>query len=114
DVNSRVVVSVQKLNGKPVFTEPAPVQPAWRWYAAGGGALLLIALLLFFWLRRRRDDAVVEEEAERAFAPPLPVEADLPGPPETEAVLRRRQLERLAKEKPDEFAKLLKTWLSEE
>ncbi|MED4833139.1 flagellar M-ring protein FliF, partial [Geobacillus stearothermophilus] len=55
-----------------------------------------------------------EEEEELAFAPPLPVEPDLPEPPETEAVLRRRQLERLAKEKPDEFAKLLKTWLSEE
>lgn len=113
DVNSRVVVSVQKFNGKPTFTEPAPVRPAWWWYAAGGGALLLIALLLFFWLRRRREDEE-EEEEELAFAPPLPVEPDLPEPPETEAALRRRQLERLAKEKPDEFAKLLKTWLSEE
>ncbi|AGT31535.1 flagellar M-ring protein FliF [Geobacillus genomosp. 3] len=112
DVNSRIVVSVQKFNGKPTFTEPAPVRPAWWWYAAGAGALLLIALLLFLWLRRRREDE--GEDEEFVFTPPLPAESELPEPPETEATLRRRQLERLAKEKPDEFAKLLKTWLSEE
>ncbi|MEC5188577.1 flagellar M-ring protein FliF [Geobacillus thermodenitrificans] len=111
DINSRIVVSVQKFNGKPTFTEPDPVRPAWWWYAAGAGALLLIALLLFFWLRRREDE---EEDEEFVFAPPLPAEPELPEPPETEERMRRRQLERLAKEKPDEFAKLLKTWLSEE
>jgi len=112
DINSRIVVSVQKFNGKATFTEPAPIRPAWWWYAAGAGALLLIALLLFFWMRRRREDG--EDEDELVFAPPLPAEPELPEPPETEEKLRRRQLERLAKEKPDEFAKLLKTWLSEE
>ncbi|BBW96691.1 flagellar basal-body MS-ring/collar protein FliF [Geobacillus icigianus] len=111
DINNRIVVSVQKFNGKPTFTETAPARPAWWWYAAGGGALLLIALLLFFWLRRRREDE--EEEEEFPLAPSM-AEPELPEPPETESVMRRRQLERLAKEKPDEFAKLLKTWLSEE
>ncbi|MCG6795214.1 flagellar basal-body MS-ring/collar protein FliF [Geobacillus sp. G4] len=112
DINNRIVVSVQKFNGKPTFTESMPDRPAWWWYAAGAGALLLVALLLFLWLRRRREDE--EEEEEHLFTPPLSTEPDLPEPPETEAALRRRQLERLAKEKPDEFAKLLKTWLSEE
>ena len=30
---------------------------------------------------------------------------------DTEASIRRKQLEKMAKEKPDEFAKLLRTWL---
>ena len=33
---------------------------------------------------------------------------------ETEDTLRRKQLEKMAKEKPEEFAKLLRTWIAEE
>jgi len=33
---------------------------------------------------------------------------------ETETTLRKKQLEKMAKDKPDEFAKLLRTWISEE
>ena len=33
---------------------------------------------------------------------------------ETEATVRRKQLEKMAKEKPEEFAKLLRTWISED
>ena len=33
---------------------------------------------------------------------------------ETEATLRRKQLEEMAKEKPEDFAKLLRTWIAED
>ena len=33
---------------------------------------------------------------------------------ETEDTLRRKQLEKMAKENPEEFAKLLRTWIAEE
>ena len=33
---------------------------------------------------------------------------------ENESTIRRKQLEQLAREKPDEFAKLLRTWISED
>ena len=33
---------------------------------------------------------------------------------ETEGTVRRKQLEKMAKEKPEEFAKLLRTWIAEE
>ena len=33
---------------------------------------------------------------------------------ETEGTIRRKQLEKMAKEKPEEFAKLLRTWIAEE
>jgi flagellar M-ring protein FliF len=33
---------------------------------------------------------------------------------ETEGTVRKKQLEKMAKEKPEDFAKLLRTWISEE
>ena len=33
---------------------------------------------------------------------------------ETEATLRRKQLEKMAKDKPEDFAKLLRTWIADE
>ena len=33
---------------------------------------------------------------------------------ETEGTIRRKQLEKMAKEKPEEFAKLLRTWIAED
>ncbi|CAM5345669.1 Flagellar M-ring protein OS=Lysinibacillus sphaericus OT4b.31 OX=1285586 GN=fliF PE=3 SV=1 [Lysinibacillus sphaericus] len=33
---------------------------------------------------------------------------------ETEATMRRKQLEKMAKEKPDDFAKLLRSWIAED
>ena len=39
---------------------------------------------------------------------------DINNEQETEGTLRRKQLEKMAKEKPEEFAKLLRTWIAEE
>ncbi|MFE7493669.1 hypothetical protein ACFU42_02085, partial [Bacillus velezensis] len=33
---------------------------------------------------------------------------------ETEETVRRKQLEKMAKEKPEDFAKLLRSWLDED
>ena len=40
--------------------------------------------------------------------------ADINSEKETEATLRRKQLEKMAKDKPDDFAKLLRTWIAED
>jgi flagellar M-ring protein FliF len=54
------------------------------------------------------EEYMVEEE-EVVFDVP-----DLNKEKETEASLKRKQLEKLAKEKPDEFAKLLRSWIAED
>jgi len=60
-------------------------------------------------LRSRR--RVVEEDT---FITEEPIKiADVNEEHETETSLRKKQLEKMAKDKPDEFAKLLRTWLSE-
>ena len=39
---------------------------------------------------------------------------DIADEQDSEATIRRKQLEKMAKDKPDEFAKLLRTWISED
>ena len=113
-IESKVVVSVQPFKGKVEMQDIPSSQLPWWIYAAGGLLLAVIALLLFLMIRGRRneeiDDEVYFEEtiSEQIEIPDINEEV------ETEAGIRKKQLEKLAKEKPDEFAKLLRTWLSED
>ncbi|MEK3886979.1 flagellar basal-body MS-ring/collar protein FliF [Bacillus sp. FSL K6-3431] len=111
-VESKVLVSVQPFNGKvEMKTDPKTMMPWWA-FAIGGLLLLVIGLLIFFLLRKRKrteEETIVEED--------IPEPIDIPDLNEevmSEANIRRKQLEKMAKEKPDEFAKLLRTWLTED
>ena len=76
----------------------------------------MIALIgLIFWLVRRRknDDEEYEEEWYETPQEPIKV-ADVNNEKETEETVRRKQLEKMAKDKPEEFAKLLRSWLTED
>ncbi|WLR52336.1 flagellar basal-body MS-ring/collar protein FliF [Bacillus tianshenii] len=111
EMQNKVFVSVQEFNGKVEFEPTQPGIPTWVYIVAGVlGVLLIIGIVLF--IRRRRQAAEeVEEEQELAVAADVP---DLNEEPETEGSARRKQLERLAQEKPEEFAKLLRTWLADD
>ncbi|NNU95109.1 flagellar basal-body MS-ring/collar protein FliF [Anoxybacillus sp. EFIL] len=112
DLQNRVVVSVQPFNGKVQFDEQTSAIPTWAYIVGGGVIVLLLALVVFLWLRKRKkeemDERPLQEEQVAVQIPDVNEEV------ETEATLRRKQLEKLAKEKPEEFAKLLRTWLAEE
>ena len=62
--------------------------------------------------RRQAEEAeqelILEEQQESFNIEDINVEQ------ETEGTLRRKQLEKLAKDKPEEFAKLLRTWIAED
>jgi flagellar M-ring protein FliF len=112
DIENRVVVSVQPFNGKMKFDEQKQTIPLWVYI--GGGVLLAIIIGLLILLLRRRREQDEEEFADFIEQPNVPNIPDVNEEIETEASLRRKQLEKLAKEKPDEFAKLLRTWLAED
>ena len=57
------------------------------------------------------DDSLVEDK--EIFEQPIDI-PDVNESHETESSLRRKQLEKLAKEKPEEFAKLLRSWIGED
>lgn len=78
----------------------------------GIAALALIAGGAYFFIRRRRQqEEMLEDDV------PLPPATEFPSV-NLESVTNesqvRKQLETLAKKKPDEFVNLLRTWLAEE
>ena len=111
-LQDKVVVSVQPFNGKMEFSKESKSVLPWWTYVVGGILLVVIILLIFFILRSRKkeeiEELVYEEKKEAAYIPDIEPKED------TEGSIRRKQLERMAKEKPEEFAKLLRTWLAED
>ncbi|MEM1503311.1 flagellar basal-body MS-ring/collar protein FliF [Domibacillus sp. 8LH] len=105
-LEDKITVSVQELNGKVAFEEEETSSIPWWVYLIGAILLVVIGVLVFMMIRRRREEEEeFEEELEEEIEELLT---------ETESSTRRKQLEKMAKEKPEEFAKLLRTWLSEE
>ncbi|MGE7215532.1 flagellar basal-body MS-ring/collar protein FliF [Priestia koreensis] len=110
-VDSKIALSVQKFNGKQATAASTNATiPLWM-YIVGGSLVVIILLLLFLLFRRRknRETEYIENEEEivEEFSPTL------------DRVLsteqqRRKKLEQLAKDNPEEFAKLLRTWLAED
>ncbi len=109
-INDKVFVSAHSFDGKVVFDDVIDAETP-IWYYIVGGLGLLIIFLIFLLLRKGKKEEVVEETA------PTRVDYDIPDINEdqdSEEKARRRQLEKMAKDKPDEFAKLVRTWLSED
>ncbi|WP_318036219.1 flagellar M-ring protein FliF C-terminal domain-containing protein [Halobacillus amylolyticus] len=115
EVNPEEKVSIvfQEFSGEPNFPEETTGIPVWM-YVTGGVLLLIIAALLWLLFRRRNQ---YEEEEEEVFEE-IPVQQPITVPDieekETESSVRRKQLERMAKEKPEDFAKLLRSWIAED
>ncbi|HEX6922871.1 MAG TPA: flagellar basal-body MS-ring/collar protein FliF [Bacillales bacterium] len=111
EIADKIYVSVQPFNGR-VEVEKKPVSfiPNW-YYVVAGGLLLLIILLILLLLRKKRDTG--KEEIEE-LAESQPAVSDPRDEVEKEETVRRKQLEKMAKEQPEQFAKLLRSWLSEE
>ncbi|WP_088041228.1 flagellar basal-body MS-ring/collar protein FliF [Bacillus sp. EAC] len=109
-VNDKVAVSVTQFKGKePTMSTTQSTIPLWM-YIAGGVLLLIIIILLILLLRKRREDEITVEDLSQ----PIIDVPDINNETETDGTVRRKQLEKLAKEKPEEFAKLLRSWISED
>lgn len=111
-LQEKIVVSVQPFYGKATMaTANNPIIPWWA-YVVGGILLVAIILLVVFIIRSRRveeeESMILGEQSEE-----LKIE-DINDEKETEATLRRKQLEKMAKDKPEDFAKLLRTWIAED
>ena len=112
-IDEKVAVSIQPLYGK--ATEVAnekSVIPWWVWVV--GGILLAVILLLAFFIVRSRKRAKEEEELSILEEQEELIVDDINEEIETEATVRRKQLEKMAKDKPDDFAKLLRSWIAED
>lgn len=112
ELNEKIAVSVQPFNGKNIDLGITTSIIPWWVYVVGGVLLLIIGVLVFMFIRNRRAEVLeteVIEEQQEVFDV-----QDVNDEKETEGTLRRKQLEKMAKEKPEEFAKLLRTWIAED
>lgn len=112
-LGEKVVVSVQQLQGMPdTEQEPTTVIPWWV-YVIAGIFVVAIILLVVYILRSRKKK---QEEAEQAMldAQEELIIDEIPTEDDSEATVRRKQLEKMAKEKPEDFAKLLRSWIADE
>ncbi|WP_126426372.1 flagellar basal-body MS-ring/collar protein FliF [Brevibacillus marinus] len=112
ELDQRISVFERPFDGR-VEVEEASLSP-YILYGVGALALLAAAAVAYLIIRRRRQ---AEQEAEEL--PELPVSQsteipDLEYAEDSDGVVVRKQLEKLARTKPEEFVTLLRTWLAEE
>lgn len=110
-INQRINVFAQAFNGK---QEVVVEGNNWTLIIVSSiaGLLLIVAIVAFIVVRRRRnqeEQAVAETVQTKPFEVP-----ELQYAEEGEEVIVRKQLEKLAGEKPEEFVNLLRTWLADE
>lgn len=113
-IQDRIVVSVQPFNGKVQFDQAPKTTIPWWVYVVGGVLLVVIGILLFLFIRKRKkqdQENALEQLAAEGEEISIP---DVNDEHETESSLRRKQLEKMAKEKPEDFAKLLRTWIADD
>lgn len=106
EINNKVFVLAHSFDGVEVQEEGS----AWTSPLVYGLAAVLLAAVLagaLIWYRRRKAERI--EELEQAQAEPEAPTIDLETVANQNQV--RRQLESLAKRKPEEFVNLLRTWL---
>ena len=115
-ISEKISVTVQPFAGKLDFEEGEERRiPFWIWIAGGlllGISVLLLVLLMY---RRRRASVAGQMATVVTAEKEMPEMAEVPKEePLSESTRRRRQLEKLAEEKPEEFVKLLRSWMAED
>ena len=117
DLQERISVSVHEFNGKPETVPQETKYIPWWVYVIGAALLLALIAVLILYIRNRKKQQQEEElrllEEEQLAEQEIDV-PDVTSEVENEASVKRKQLEKLAKERPDEFAKLLRTWLTKD
>jgi len=110
-IDQRVKVFAQAFNGKQEVVQEGN---SWMPYLIGGaiGLLVIAGIVAFILVRRKRNQ---QADVENVATDTKPFEIpDLEYAEEGEDVIVRKQLEKLANDRPEEFVGLLRTWLADE
>lgn len=114
-ISSKSVISVEKFNGKLQTTPSAAFAiPKWVWFIIGGLVVLILLLLVLFFRRQRQPE---DEEVFDSFANAAKEQREARIPPISDGspeAIKKKQLENMARENPQDFVKLLRTWISED
>lgn len=115
EIARKIAITVQPFNGKiKLQEEPGVAIDSWWFYAIGAALAAGVILLIIMRLHKRRKQEMEEkEEMVESYEPAFDI-PDVNVEHETESTIRKKQLEKMAQEKPEEFAKLLRTWLADD
>ncbi|CAM5185914.1 Flagellar M-ring protein OS=Ureibacillus acetophenoni OX=614649 GN=SAMN05877842_101468 PE=3 SV=1 [Ureibacillus acetophenoni] len=115
DIEEKIVVSVQQFFGNDATPndQATPVIPWWIWVVGGILVIVIVLLVVTLLFAKKRKENEEELELMELQQRELFVD-DINEEKETESTVRRKQLEKMAKEKPEDFAKLLRSWITED
>ncbi|UJL47934.1 flagellar M-ring protein FliF [Virgibacillus sp. NKC19-16] len=103
----------QEFTGNETMPETTAIIPTWL-YVTGAILLAVIIILAFLLLRRRKEEETYVEEPFTTESSPTMEVPEKSEQQDSESVMRRRDLEKMAKDKPEDFAKLLRSWIGED
>lgn len=110
----KISVVFQQFSEQPTYPEGAtPTIPMWL-YIIGAILLVLAILIVLFVLRKRKDEKELDIEDQDIRLDDEVEIADLTDQPLSESEIQLKQLEKLAEDNPEDFAKLLRSWISED
>src|SRR5690625_2515031 len=113
DPEERISIVFQPFNHQPgIEPQTGPGIPIWM-YIVGGILLIAVILLIILLIRQRRGEEESEVEGEPITSSEVE-DLELPTQPDSETDIQKKQIEKMAKEKPEEFAKLLRSWITED
>ncbi|MCA0983332.1 flagellar M-ring protein FliF [Halobacillus yeomjeoni] len=110
--DEKVSIVFQEFNGQPEFPDSGGGVPIWM-YAGGAVLAALLIVLIVMAFRKRKDTEEVYEESYQEYQAEVP-DIDSYKEPATEANQKKRQLEKMAKDRPEDFAKLLRSWIADD
>ena len=115
DPEEKVSIVFQPFNGSnPAVVEGDPVGiPTWV-YVVGGILILIIIILTVLFIRNRREDEEALVSDDNVPVMDAVNVASIPELPKDELDIQKEQVKKMAKEKPEDFAKLLRSWISED
>src|SRR5690625_3146716 len=111
----KVSIVFQPFNGtNPTLEDEPATIPVWV-YVIGAILAIIIIILLVLFIRNRGKDTEDTAESEEIMVESEPLELqNIAEIPKSEADKQKEQVEKMAKEKPEDFAKLLRSWISED
>lgn len=113
EAEDKISIVFQEFTDSPsVLEDQKLIIPAWMYIV--GAILLLIILVLVFLLIKNRKSKEIEIEEDIVVSQPINEIPELEKEEDSDSVVRRKQLEKVAKENPEEFAKLLRSWIGED
>jgi len=112
DLDNKITVFANEFKGRPVAVEEETGTSQLLLYGLAAIAVLAIGFAAFAFMRKSKKKDQMEEE--ELLSTPVPSVKDFDFEQDSPEKAKRKRIERLAQNKPDEFAKLLRTWIAEE